>query len=435
MSKRKSTASDSFLRKRQERTVYESPFLRLSKHENILNVSNDLNFKDEIVKQTVQQYSPVSSTTYANNDKILIEVKGENLYLLPCDSSILIEGTFSHTDDAAAAIKINNNAYMHLFESITYKLNHQIIDEIHKPGIATTIKGLSSFTRADKQSLSGSGWNDEVNATLFKTNTAKAYTFQVSIPLKYILGFAEMYKKIIINAVHELILHRSDDDYGFFNHPNGKVTITKVNWHMPQVEVSDEVKLKLYNQVESGRPIKIAFRQWDLFERQNLPVAGADSWTLRSTTQLEKPRWLLIGFQTDKNKVLEADNSTFDDCNIRSIKANLDKDTYPEESFNCDFKSGQYACVYRDYVEFQKKYYERDQVDPSLSYYNFKECPIFVIDCSKQSEKERAATVFVQLNFESNSTFPANSVAYCLVIHDVFFEYVPISGYINRVVM
>ena len=51
------------------------------------------------------------------------------------------------------------------------------------------------------------GWID-VQETERKINNDPGY-FEVVIPLSMILGFAEDYRKIVMNAKHELILVRS----------------------------------------------------------------------------------------------------------------------------------------------------------------------------------------------------------------------------------
>lgn len=58
---------------------------------------------------------------------------------------------------------------------------------------------------------------------------------------------------------------------------------------------------------------------------------------------------------------------------------------------------------------------------------------IYVIDCSKQNEYFKVGPVDVRLKFEAKAAFPANTPAYCLIIHDSLVEYHPLTGTINRV--
>ena len=62
-----------------------------------------------------------------------------------------------------------------------------------------------------------------------------------------ILGFAEDYQRIIVNAKHELILTRSNDDRNAVEQPAAaisakemfKFTITKIEWLMPNITLTN----------------------------------------------------------------------------------------------------------------------------------------------------------------------------------------------------
>ena len=50
---------------------------------------------------------------------------------------------------------------------------------------------------------------------------------------------------------------------------------------------------------------------------------------------------------------------------------------------------------------------------------HFKEhVPLIFLDCSKQNQFLKQASVDVRLEFESAENFPAETAAYCLIIHD-----------------
>jgi len=49
-----------------------------------------------------------------------------------------------------------------------------------------------------------------------------------------------------------------------------------------------------------------------------------------------------------------------------------------------------------------------------------------VIDCSRQNESVKSATVDVRIEFDCKENMPANIIAYCLIIHDRVIEY-PLS--------
>lgn len=63
-----------------------------------------------------------------------------------------------------------------------------------------------------------------------------------------------------------------------------------------------------------------------------------------------------------------------------------------------------------------------------------KYAPLIVIDCSKQNESIKQAAVDVRIEFETKNNIPANTAAYCLILHDRIVKYNPISGNITKVV-
>ena len=46
-----------------------------------------------------------------------------------------------------------------------------------------------------------------------------------------------------------------------------------------------------------------------------------------------------------------------------------------------------------------------------------------MIDCSKQCELVKAGAIDVRLEFECLANIPAQTAAYCLIIHDKLVEY------------
>ncbi|XP_050062913.1 uncharacterized protein LOC126552258 [Aphis gossypii] len=174
--------------------------------------------------------------------------------------------------------------------------------------------------------------------------------FAGCIPLKHLFGFCEDYKKILLNCNQQLILNRSSTDLdairvvgaGATEHveKNKKITIelTKVAWKMPIIKVTDKEKLKLLKVLDSRKTLSCAFRTWDLCEYPVLPRNTSHSWTIKSSSLLEKPRFILFGLQTDRKKNIEFDAGRFDHCQLKNLKVHLNSEVFPYEDFRADFK-------------------------------------------------------------------------------------------------
>ena len=76
--------------------------------------------------------------------------------------------------------------------------------------MTSLIKGYISLRPSQSLIVENAGWLDAEEEQ--QKLTDEADYFDVSIPLSMILGFAEDYRKIVVNAKHELILMRSRND-------------------------------------------------------------------------------------------------------------------------------------------------------------------------------------------------------------------------------
>lgn len=89
--------------------------------------------------------------------------------------------------------------------------------------------------------------------------------------------------------------------------------------------------------------------------------------------------------------------------------------------------------AYNEYLNFRAQYYGRFEDEPLFDYAEYKKCPIFVINCTKQNEGIQNTVVDIKLEIEASKDFSANITAYCLILHDVLVEYQPFTGLVRKV--
>lgn len=101
---------------------------------------------------------------------------------------------------------------------------------------------------------------------------------------------------------------------------------------------------------------------------------------------------------------------------------------------NLNIDQNQYAVLYDMYTNFQSMYYNKE-AEPWLSKKEFlSHAPLIVIDCSKQNDSLKSGPVDVRLEFEMKKNIPAQTCAYCLILHDRIVEYNPLSGGVKKMV-
>ncbi|KYN37225.1 hypothetical protein ALC56_08412 [Trachymyrmex septentrionalis] len=148
-------------------------------------------------------------------------------------------------------------------------------------GITSTIKNYVTVSSDRSVILRNAGWDAQT--------TAAGY-FNFCVPLYVLLGFCENYRRVVINARHELILIRARNDNNCLTGDSATeptLELFKVQWRMLHVFVIERDKLAEHNQ----------------------------AFVIKMTSQLEKPRYVIFAMQTGRKNMSE-DASRFDHCKL-----------------------------------------------------------------------------------------------------------------------
>lgn len=390
-------------------------------------IENAAEYENTVTGYEYHTYKPYASCTYKNNDEIRIAVSQQDILTAPFESTLHITGkiTAKKAGNQTAKVSLVNNAIAYLFDDIRYEIGGIELDHTKNVGTTTTMKGILSVRDVEKDSLKNACW-------LGVGKSLETTEFAFSVPLRLLLGFAEDYKRILVNVKQELILLRSASDLNAITSTDAPtscdIEITSLYWRLPHVSVVDTFRLKLLKMIEKDTPVQIPFRSWELHEYPSLPQTTRQSWTVKTTSQLEKPRYVVLAFQTDKKNKFATDMSCFDSCKLSNVKLYLNSQYYPYDNIHGDM-----TLFYEMFSRFQKSYYGRDSY-PSVDLETFKDkCPLYVIDCSKQNDTIKSGPVDVRLEFEAKDNFPANTTAYCLILHDSHLVYTLLTGSVKKV--
>ena len=294
--------------------------------EDILDTEAPVVFDNSITRYEMRTYRPYATSTYRNNDAIHIAIQHQDQCLLPARSFIRIQGKLRQRPDAnpGANLKLINNGVLFLFSEIRYELNAQVIDRCTNVDISSTMKGYPTFTPSQEKNLENAGWFlDETNII-----TDAAGNFEFMIPLSMIFGIAEFYKKIIVNMRHDLIFIRSNVDGNATMRTGAEaieatISIDTIEWIVPTVILFEREKVNLLKFIEKDPFIKVWFLKRELFYHPLLPTSTRHVWTVKTATQMEKPRYVIVGFQTNRDNVATRNASHFDHVNLTNIRLYL----------------------------------------------------------------------------------------------------------------
>ena len=113
---------------------------------------------------------------------------------------------------------------------------------------------------------------------------------------------------------------------------------------MPHILPSDAEKFPLYKSIESNVSLPIAYRSRQC-DTISVPQTTLFAWRLGVKNDPEKPRWILIGFQTGdeiKNPAI------FDHANLKNMYVTLNLTRYPAVDYNLSFANQQFSRAYGD---------------------------------------------------------------------------------------
>ena len=415
----------------------------------ILRITDPILSDNSIDRYEDIEYEPVVGTSLNNSGgDIRLYIETQDIFTHPSKSFLIIEGRLLKTDNNsygnADLISINNGV-MHLFKNIRYELSGQEIENIINPGQATTMLGLLKYPDVFSKSKGinqlwckdttntaeeiNTGWNARKLYIINNSNPKGSFSFK--IPLKHIFGFCEDYDKVVYGLKHTLTLTRNDDNGAIFKNDardgggkpvvvNGKIVLSKISWFMPHVTPTDKDKMELYKIIERKEKLLVGYRMIQC-DNASIPPTTSFSWRLSVKSSPEVPRFIIVGFQTNKSGNQETNPSIFDNVNVSNIYVMLHSIRYPTADYNISFLAQKFSRVYGDVAEFRSKFFNMDGLisNPNINSLEYRVLyPLFLFDVSKQSEKLKYSTTDIQIKMHFSANVPLNTQAYAVTISE-----------------
>ena len=436
----------------------------------ILQITEDIPVDDSIYEYEYKEYNPITGTNL-NRGSIVINIESQDVYTHPAESFLIVEGELIKTDDTRYLendeVALVNNGIMYLFSDVRYHLASHEIEVLQNPGHASTMLGMLKFPDdfSKSQGLNQCWIKDtgEGNTTLDGNNPNEGFKlrrnyiinmpqddnkgkFSFKIPLKHFLGFCEDYTKVLYGMQQKLTLTRTLDANAILKGnaatggvaADGKVKIDKITWFMPHVIPSDAYRLQLDKIIERKEKIPVGYR---MLQCDNIPVpahVGTFTWRLGVKSSPDIPRFIIIGFQTEKNNNQTTNPAIFDHCQVRNIYVTLNAKRYPDIDYENDFTINKFSRIYADAAVFRKKFFNMDELisNHNINPVDYKNLyPLFVFDVTKQSEKLKTSVSDIHIKASFNGDNPQDhTIAYAVIISDRLFHFVSDGSKITNIV-
>jgi len=204
------------------------------------------------------------------------------------------------------------------------------------------------------------------------------------------------------------------------------INLSEIIWRMPQYKFSLTYEAEINKEISSSIEYEMYYRHWMYIEKSSI-TGKTFTWDI--PTSYYKPRYVIIGFQKNKNDKISTDNGQFDLCNLENVQVHLNNNIYyPNNRLNISLAENKCTQIYNMFKNFKYSYYGKEG-KPLIDYNDFlNKYPIIVIDCSKQSDVIKGSTINIKINFQWWDSFAVDSVIHCLVITSDRARYNPLKN-------
>ena len=224
-----------------------------------------------------------------------------------------------------------------------------------------------------------------------------------------------------------LILTRNDDDDAIFRANAAdavKITLDKISWYMPHVMPSDKEKMVLYKIIEKKEKLPVGHRMIQC-DSESVPQTTSFTWRLAVKSSPEVPRFIIVGFQTNKSGNQRQNPSVFNHAGVKNIYAMLNSTRYPAVDCNISFPRQQFSRAYGDAALFRSKFLNMDELvsNPNIFPSDYKNLyPLFLFDVSKQSESLKYSVTDIQIKAYFDNNMNAGTEAVIISDRLINFE-------------
>src|SRR5436190_778831 len=290
-----------------------------------------------------------------NGEEVRICVNNQDILTLPSQSYLYVKGKFSNKDKGHFV----KNGLAFLFDEVRYEIASKEVDSVRNPGIASLMKYVCSPNTKKRYSNACIDTDDNLK------KISENGEFSGCIPMEMLLGVFEDFDRVLVNVKQELILKIARNSLNAIfttaevanPDPIPKVTIDEIQWFIPHILASDSEKLTIQNAVANSKSFNISFRSYELHMMPSYPTSRTKhTWSVKTTNQLEKPRYVMFGFQTERDNAARKRCDEFDHCNLKNIKVFLNSEYYPYSDLNLNFEKKDIAKAYEMFVRFQSRY-------------------------------------------------------------------------------
>ena len=314
------------------------------------NLDTTYGYNNYIHKSKIIKYKPNNLATMNTvNTNINIILNREENHLNLRDSYLEIE--FVVSDDAGgvfandANIRLVNYGMMALFSSIKLETSGgrtiEYIDHCH-PNLLM----YELLTSTGDEYESGFVRNQGNRDSQLKGDhiAAQRGHMYMMIKMSDLFGFVNDLEKIIYGLGFKLILKRNNNDRALYRvsaNPgavanDGNIEIRDISWCVPSIDPSNDKRINVQKGLNKKNNVDFSYYERKTFYR-NVPNATNFLFDLGMESGMERPQYIIVGFENNNVNEQVHDASTFDVMNVTECYCKIGSEFYPEDRMNINY--------------------------------------------------------------------------------------------------
>ena len=333
------------------------------------NLDATYGYNNDIHKSKIIKYKPNNLATMNTiNTNINIILNREENHLNIHDSYLEIE--FVVSDDAGgvfannANIRLVNYGMMALFSSVKLETSGgrtiEYIDHCH-PNLLM----YKLLTSTDDEYECGFVRNQGNRDSQLKGDHAAAERGHMYMMVKMsdLFGFVNDLKKIIYGLGFKLILKRNNNDRALYRinagadavANDGNIEIRDISWCVPSIDPSNDNRIIVQKGLNKKNNIDFSYYERKTFYK-NVPNATNFLFDLGMESGMERPQYIIVGFENNNVNEQTHDASTFHIMNVTEGYRKIGSEFYPEDRMNINYGTNNYNEAFKEIVSFNKDY-------------------------------------------------------------------------------
>ena len=242
------------------------------------------------------------------------------------------------------------------------------------------------------------------------------------VQMSDLFGFVNDLEKIIYGLGFKLILKRNNNDRALYRinggadavANDGNIEIRDISWCVPGIDPSNDNRIIVQKGLNKKNNIDFSYYERKTFYK-NVPNATNFLFDLGMESGMERPQYIIVGFENNNVNEQTHDATTFDIMNVTECYCKMGSEFYPEDRMNINYGTNNYNEAFNEIVSFNKDYNGLPHnIKPYINHRTFKNnYRIYILDTRYQSD--HIGPQPIQLNFKFNVAV-ADDICHALVL-------------------